>query len=132
MRKSRVIKTLISVLLLALVLISNASAAYGAVTTTSSLNFRTGLPCRPAGLASCPPGCKVAVIAHEGTWSKVAVNGVTGYVSTQYIQSIADCDFAIGNGTITGSVVNIRQQPGTASPVIGQVSQGATVQVHWR
>ena len=42
MRKSRVIKTLISVLLLALVLISNASAAYGAVTTTSSLNFRTG------------------------------------------------------------------------------------------
>ena len=129
MRKSRVIKTLISVLLLALVLISNASAAYGAVTTTSSLNFRTGPSLSASRIGQLSAGVKVAVIAHEGTWSKVAVNGVTGYVSTQYIQSIADCDFAIGNGTITGSVVNIRQQPGTASPVIGQVSQGATVQV---
>ena len=102
----------------------------GTVTASSTLNFRASASTSSAVLGKLASGSKVAVLAQSDGWSKVAINSTTGYVSSEYLKNLSeDADFLIGNGVITGSVVNIRSTPSTAASVLFQAKFGATMDV---
>ena len=53
----------------------------------STLNLRSGPSTSYSSLGKLSYGTKVEVISRSGDWSKVKVNGLTGYVSSQYLSS---------------------------------------------
>lgn len=123
----KLIKVAASATLIASLACTNAFGLYAASTTTS-VNFR-----QTAGgsiLATLPQGTKVAVIDNSGSWFRIAVNGMTGYVSGQYVKGMPDCDFSLGTATITCSTsVNLRAEPDTNSDILSTVSTGSAVTV---
>ena len=99
------------------------------VITCGTLNLRA----EPNGniLGSYPRGTKVTVLATTGEWSKVSVDGKTGYMMAKYLKVTAD----MHNGTARvfnangGSYVNFRSRASLSANVIGTVPVGTTVKV---
>jgi cell wall-associated NlpC family hydrolase len=110
-------------------LLTNAGAAYVAKTTASSLNIRQSAG--GAILTTFPENTTVAVIDNtSSSWYQVAANGVVGYASADYIESIEDCDFLIGSGTVTcETAVNLREGSSTESAILTTLSNGTEVSV---
>lgn len=107
---------------------TGAFGLYAAQTTGSGINLRT--TAGGAVMTSLPENAKIAVIDNSGDWYKVAAYGMTGYVSGQYVQGIADCDFTLGTATVTcETTVNVRSKPNTDADVLTNVSNGGVVWV---
>ncbi|MGN0996561.1 MAG: SH3 domain-containing protein [Candidatus Ventricola sp.] len=115
---------------------SEGSASYTAYvkTNTRGLNLRA----EPNGtiLGSYPRGTQVTVLSTEGGWSKVKVDGQTGYMASQWLSTSKPS--VPGSGTsVTGTaVVNnprdtqvlfLRKEPSTASEALGYYRNGKTV-----
>lgn len=54
-------------------------------TTTSDLNLRVGAGTQYSRLSVLPKGIEVQILSSENGWSKVVYNGITGWVSNQYL-----------------------------------------------
>ncbi|WP_159456470.1 C40 family peptidase [Intestinibacillus massiliensis] len=123
----KLIKVAATATLMASLACTNAFGLYAA-NTTASVNFR-----QTAGgsiISTLPKGTQIAVIDNNGDWFRIAVNGMTGYVSGEYIKGTPDCDFSLGTATVTcESSVNLRAEPNTDSEVLSSVSNGSTVAV---
>lgn len=124
---ARLLKVAATATLLTSMACTNAFALYAA-NTTASVNFR-----QTAGgpiFSSIPKGTRVAVIDNDGNWFRIAVNGMTGYVSGDYIKGMPDCEFSLGTATITGDgSINMRADADTNSDIVTQVPAGSTVAV---
>ena len=76
-------------------------------------------------------GKTVALLARQGDWYKVSVDGKTGYMMAKYLKVTAD----MHNGTARvfnangGSYVNFRSRASLSANVIGTVPVGTTVKV---
>ena len=62
----------------------------------------------------------------DGGWTKVEVDGQTGYVKSDYV-AINGIPVVDPKGTITGSIVNFRAGPSTDSAIISKLSRGTQV-----
>lgn len=123
----KLIKVAASATLIASLACTNAFGLYAA-STTASVNFR--LSAGGAVLSTLPKGTKVAVIDNNGSWYRVAANGMTGYVSNQYVKGMPDCDFPLGTATITSTTaVNLRANADTNSTILGEIPNGTSVSV---
>ena len=116
---------------------SEGSTSYNAYvkTNTRGLNLRA----TPNGdiLGSYPRGTRVTVLSTEGGWSKVQVDGRTGYMASQWLNTSKPSSPGGGSVSVTGTaVVNnprdtqvlfLRKEPSTASEALGYYRNGKTV-----
>ncbi|MBQ2833008.1 MAG: SH3 domain-containing protein [Clostridia bacterium] len=105
-------------------------------TNTRGLNLRA----EPNGmiLGSYPRGTKVSVLSSEHGWSKVEVEGKTGYMSSQWLSSgkpssSESSSAAIGSAVVSNprdtQVLFLRSEPSTASESLGYYRNGKTVKL---
>ena len=89
-----------------------ASPASGNVKVNLSagevLNLRSGASTQSGKLASIPGGTVLALEGTSGSWYKVTYNGVTGYVSAEYM-------------------VSTTESVGTVTPVVSSNSAGSSI-----
>ncbi len=118
------------------VLVMPARAATGVV-TASVLNIREGPGSNYTKTGSLLKGAQVEVVAQSGAWSKIRLkSGLTGWVHSDYLQ-ISNAPKTSGStgtvqaksGTVTGSVVNVREGAGTQYASKAKVSRGTKVTV---
>lgn len=97
----------------------------------SVVNVREGAGTQYAKKTSVTKGAKVSVIGQKPSWLNIRLtNGVTGWIHTDYVK-IASVTPAPSTGSntgskieVTGSIVNLRQGPGTSYNAQGQVKKG--------
>lgn len=112
----------------ALCTMASASALEIGQTTASQLNIRTE-PFGPV-ITTVPEGTTLAVLAEDGDWAQVSVDGMLGYASMEYIVDAAESsDFTVGEGEINADDVNFRSSPSTSSDVLGRFQSGTSVSV---
>lgn len=106
-------------------------------TNTRGLNLRS----EPNGtiLGSYPRGTAVTVLSTENGWSKVQVNGQTGYMSSLWLSSSipttpsvpstpsSSIGTAVVNNPSDTQVLFLRREPSTASEALGYYRNGKTV-----
>jgi uncharacterized protein YgiM (DUF1202 family) len=97
--------------------------------TASSLNVRSGAGSANPVVAGSPlaQGTTVHAQQTQGGWTQVVVagSGVTGWVSTQYLQAAAEPKLA----AVTADSLNVRSGPGLSNPIVGApLAKGTQVQ----
>lgn len=114
-----------------------ANAVRYVKTNTRGLNLRN----TPNGdiLGSYPRGTKVTVLSTDGNWSKVSVNGQTGYMFSQWLSSGKPTSSVSSGTSMSGSaVVNnprdtqvlfLRSEPSTSGKSLGYYRNGTTVKL---
>jgi len=109
----------------------SASALESGKTMASQLNIRTE-PFGPV-ITTVPEGTTLAILANDGEWAQVSVNGIIGFASMDYImEDVGEAalqDFSFGGGVISADDVNFRAEPSTSSGVIGRFQSGTSVTV---
>ena len=124
----------VALVLFCLLLCSSATQARadseGAGTVTASaLNMRSE-PSTSSSVVTClPRGTVVVLTGSSGNWYQVAYKGSTGYMSRDYLDVSSSADASLGEGTVTGNLVNIRSGPSTSSSVLGSRNRGDTLSV---
>ncbi len=122
---------------------SGGSVSTGVV-TASTLNLRSEPNTKAKVLAKLKRNDQLTITADTGTWYAVSYNGVSGYVSKDYVRIVQTASFDQSllqptptpaaqtgpiYGTVTADAVNIRNGPGTEYDRIGQASKNQSVQV---
>ncbi len=112
---------------------AEGSASYTAYVATNSrgLNLRTA----PDGdiLGSYPRGTAVTVLSSENGWSKVQVDGQTGYMKSQWLSSKKPVSSGSSIGTAVVSnprdtqVLFLRSEPSISSEALGYYRNGKSV-----
>ncbi|MBP3429064.1 MAG: SH3 domain-containing protein [Clostridia bacterium] len=103
-------------------------------TNTRGLNLRT----EPNGdiLGSYPRGTKVTVLSTDGAWSKVSVDGRTGYMSSRWLSSVKPSSSQTGTSITGTAVVNnprdtqvlfLRSEPTIKSEALGYYRNGKQI-----
>ena len=69
--------------------IETSTTTYTRYVTASSLNVRSGASTSSSVVGTYREGTKVTCYGTSGSWTKVKYNGVTRYVSTQYLSASA-------------------------------------------
>ncbi|MCL2402483.1 MAG: SH3 domain-containing protein [Oscillospiraceae bacterium] len=72
----------------------------------------------------------VAVLDRSnGEWYYISAQGLTGYVSAQFINTLPMTEDFAARGRITGSIVNIRSGPSTSSDIVGRRHENAIINI---
>lgn len=126
--KSKFIKATCAAVVSAVMACTGAFGLYVANITGSNVNFRSSAGGSVVG--SLARGTRVAVIDNNGDWYRIAANGVTGYVSGQYICGTSDGDISLGTGVVDcEGNVNVRSQSNTSSEILTSIPDGEQVSV---
>lgn len=74
---------------------------------------------------------KVIVLEKVGHWYRVNYNYNEGYMSAQYLTVTSTDDYSDNSidGVVTGSIVNIRSNPGTNNPVLFQLKKNTYAKI---
>lgn len=88
--------------------------------TASALNVRKGAGVKYDVITTIKNGKEVSITGKDGSWYKVIVDSITGYVKAEYVS---------WTGTVTGSTVNIRKGAGTNYGIYTTVPKGTKVTV---
>jgi len=113
---------------------SSSSSASGKVTTTGSVNLRSGAGLSYASLAIIKKGTSLSYDATSKdergvTWYHVSYNGKTGWVSSKYAKSGGSSSSSSSSRSgkvITTGSVNIRAGAGLNYKSIGNMGKGKT------
>ncbi|MBP3655180.1 MAG: SH3 domain-containing protein [Clostridia bacterium] len=98
------------------------------------VNLRSGPSSSYSSIASLGTGTRLTVLLKGSGWYKVSANGLTGFMSTQYISN-ADggtnngVRYAYVNNPLSTQVLNLRETPSQSSRSIGQYRNGVQVKV---
>lgn len=117
-------------LLLSLATVGTAAemkTGIGVVTARGGLRLRAEASTASSILAVAPNGDSVVIIEQSGDWYKVNYNLTVGYMHGDYLTIKTRENIELGNGSVDGSVVNVRQSPTTQSGIVDQVLRGETV-----
>ena len=107
------------------------------VNISSSLNIRSGAGTGYSIVGTLYNGQTVSILEKNGDWYHISHNGVTGYVSAQYLQEVSEGTVTPAPTPVnkTGKVVNIssslniRSGAGTGYSIIGTLYNGQTVNI---
>ena len=99
------------------------------LTTTGSVNFRTGPSTSYSIIRNLPSGTKVELVSmYNSTWYKVRVSGTVGYVSSKYLTSPPPSSPpSTDSSYYTNAPVNFRTGPSTSYSIIRKLSTGTSV-----
>ena len=124
---------LITVIVSMLPLSASASGtvAWGAANVTgSSVRIRSGPGLEHSVLTHASRGDVVVVIERSGTdWHKVNFHGHIGYINTDFLENHRVAANFNARGSVSGSVVNMRERPNTTSNVLGSHSNGTVMNI---
>ncbi len=101
--------------------------------TGSVVNVRSGPGTSYGIVTQVSRGTTVTVLSEAGGWYKIEVKGKEGYIIAEYLS--VNAGQAPGptteafQGTVTGSVVNVRSGPGTSYSIISQLKKGASITI---
>lgn len=108
--------------------------------TGSYVFVRSGPGTSYAQIGGCSHGTHLVILGEEDGWYKVSVNGLTGYVSMEYVSTEFPEETTVATtlatttvpadalyGTVTGSVVNVRAGAGSWHARVGQAKKGERV-----
>ena len=107
--------------------------------TTDRLNLRKGAGTSYSVITTLDKGVAVTVHSSSNGWSKVSVNGMSGYVSSNYLSSTkpstgsSSSNESTSNSTstmYTTDRLNLRKGAGTSYSVITTLDKGIAVTVH--
>lgn len=109
------------------VIVPSMAADVGTVTSDTGLNLRSEASTDAAVLVTLDYGTQVDVLStsDDGTWHKVTYNGMTGYMSGDYLQVTEEQLY----GQVMDGPLNIRSGPGTEYGTVGSLSTGAVVEI---
>jgi len=117
------------------VLIQEAQAAsndavvkYVNVESNSSLNVRKSASTSAAVVTTIKKGKEVTVLSESNGWSKITVDGKTGYVSTAYL-SEKTSTYIKYVSIDQDSTLNVRSTPNTSSSVVTKIKANTKVEV---
>ena len=129
MHLSKQLAAKLSAALMALttVIVPSLAADIGTVTSDTGLNLRSEASTDAAVLATLDYGTQVDVLSTsgDGTWHKVTYNGMTGYMSGDYLQVTEEQLY----GQVMDGPLNIRSGPGTEYGTVGNLSTGTIVEI---
>ena len=129
MHLSKQLAAKLSAALMALttVIVPSMAADIGTVTSDTGLNLRSEASTDAAVLATLDYGTQVDVLSpsDDGTWHKVTYNGMTGYMSGDYLQVTEEQLY----GQVMDGPLNIRSGPGTEYGTVGSLSTGTIVEI---
>lgn len=124
----RFTKRCVSIVLLTAMLAIPAFADQSGTVTGSYVYLRSGPGTSYAQVGACTKGTVVTILSAQNGWYQVTVNGLTGYISADYVS--ADNALAVRQyGTVTGSLVNIRAGAGTEHARVAQAKKGDRVEL---
>ena len=121
---------------------TGTSSSITGTVTASSLNIRASKSTSADILGTVPYGATVTLLTQTSEWYKITYNGITGYVSREYVtrnsssgSSGSEGSSGTGSagtssaitGTVTASSLNIRASKSTSADILGTVPYGATV-----
>ncbi|MDQ0254509.1 N-acetylmuramoyl-L-alanine amidase [Evansella vedderi] len=122
--------------------VSNQIIATGQV-TASSLNIRNQASTNGRVIGSYTRGTNVDLYEKIGQWYRVRVNNGWGFIHGDFVQvsntssgagsssnSGTNATTVIGNGEVTATRLNVRDQASTNGRVIGSLTQGSRVEVY--
>lgn len=122
----RCLRALLFVLVLALPLVSLAESYM--VVRGGSLNLREQPSLKAKVLGQYPTGTWMTVHSEEDGWSKVSVNGKTGYVMSKFLTDGSTSNTLYVH-TNTGRGLNLRTEPGLTGQIITSFQSGTPVEV---
>lgn len=105
------------------------------VTSTTDVNVRSGPGNSYSVLTVMKKGTTTAQLGTSGGWTKVTVNGKTGYVYGKYLTGGGSSSTTPSTTTttktvyVTASSLNVRSGPSTSYGVIGGLSKGSSASV---
>lgn len=125
--KALAAKLAAAVLVVSALVTPTLAANVGTVTSDSGLNLRAQANTTSSVLSVLPSGTQVDVISttSDGKWHQVTYLGVTGYVSGDYLNVVAEKVY----GQVVADSLNIRTGPGTNYATCGSLSKGTVVEV---
>ena len=120
--------------------ISIAGTIGQVINISSSLNIRSGAGTGHSIVGTLHNGVTVDIIEKSGDWYHISHNGLTGYVSAQYLKEVSaqsNSTNVSSSRTVnkTGQVVNIssslniRSGAGTGHSIVGTLTNGQTVNI---
>ena len=74
-------------------------------------------------LTTIADGDQVIILSKEGDWYRVTVNGVTGFVGSEYMDLSAEGSAELGYGLIKASAANIRVAPDPEADTVECLSE---------
>jgi len=92
------------------------------------LNLRQEPSLSAKVLDQYPTGTWMTVLSEEGEWSKVSVDGKTGYVMNKFLSS-SSSDSTLYVRTNTGRGLNLRDEPSLEGNIITSFKPGTAVEV---
>ena len=105
------------------------SSGVGTV-TASALKLRAEASTTSACLTLLPKGTSVVVEDDSiAGWYNVNHEGVTGYLSSEYVSFSISGSAKLGNGKVTGNDVNVRSAASTSASRLGSLNKGDVVAV---
>ncbi len=115
----------------ALICMVNAGAAYegGGKVNASCLNFRAEPSTSSETLALAYEGDQVVIIGSEGDWYNVILNGVYGYMFSEYVTPIDTIEFDPVSARVTGNSVRLRDDYGLKAEIICHLDEGTPLKV---
>ena len=129
MHLSKQLAAKLSAALMALttVIVPSMAADIGTVTSDTGLNLRSEASTDASVLATLDYGTQVDVLSTsgDGTWHKVTYNGMTGYMSGDYLQVTEEQLY----GQVMDGPLNIRSGPGTEYGTVGSLSTSTIVEI---
>ncbi len=126
------------------------SSLKAAEITGNAVRFRTGPGTTYSIIGTYDAGTKLSVRETAGGWSSVIINGVSGYVYSDYIREVsadnsvsafsqaplsvsavsADASsFRVTDGFITGSCVRLREAPSMSARILNELNFGNAVKM---
>ena len=101
----------------------------GTVTTSSAVNFRTEATTSSESIGKLSDGTRVAILDEADGWYKVAYDGKTGYMSSDYVVSQPIMNIECGGAKVTTSVLNVRSGPGTENSIVTKLYEGNVAKI---
>ena len=115
---------------------------YVSIDPSSTLNVRESASTKANVVTKLKNNTKVEVISESNGWAKIKVNGINGYVSSQYIKAVQSEEKKTTNSSNkqqkvtkyvnvdTGSSLNLRISPSNSASIIVKLAKDVPVTVY--
>ncbi len=105
-----------------------AYASQEGTVTAGTLNVRSGPSTDYSVIGTVNSGTAIDIISTENGWHQINIDGMTGFVSSQYISVTGSGPQELsGTGTVNVSGLNVRSAASTDADLVGLIGMGQTV-----